>query len=157
MRHPDGDPPLWRVSLADIESDCAFSVFPGVDRTSVALSGGGFTLDVEGTGRLVAGQPYAVLGYPGDGATECRLTAGPARVLNIMVARGRARVLHDVRRVTEATVLTPAFGWMLAWCLEGALTIGAGETITVDQGAYTDRSLRVRGEAILVTVHFGAG
>ncbi len=123
----------------------------------MALSGGGFTLDVEGMGRLVADRPYAVLGYPGDGAAECRLAAGPARVLNIMVARGRARVLHDVQRVTGAKLLTPAFEWMLAWCLEGALAAGTGDAMTADQGVYTDGPLRVSGEAVLVVAQFGAG
>ncbi len=126
-----------------------------MDRTSVVLSGGGFTLDVEGMGRLVADQPHAVLEYPGDDATECRLVDGPARVLNIMVARGRARVRHEVQRVTGATLLTPESEWMLAWCLEGAVSAGVCDAVTVDQGVYTDQPLPVSGEAILAVVHLG--
>jgi uncharacterized protein len=154
--HPSGQAPLWRVSLAEIDTDCAFSLFPGVDRTSVALSGGGLTLDVEGKGRMVADRPYAALGYSGDSAARCSLTAGPVRVLNIMVARGRAQAVHHVRRLTAPTHLAPSMGWVFAWCLEGAMRTEAGGTIAADQGLYSDKVLQLSGDAMMLIVQFGA-
>ena len=36
-----GQPPRWRVSVADIDRDGPYSRFPGYDRVSVVLTGGG--------------------------------------------------------------------------------------------------------------------
>lgn len=86
----DGDAFACRVSIADIERDGAFSAWPGVDRTFVLLEGDGIVLAHEGAEvELVAlHEPYR---FPGDRACECRLVRGPARALNLMIRRERAR------------------------------------------------------------------
>ncbi|MFD0462192.1 HutD family protein [Microvirga aerilata] len=38
----------WRISMADVESDGPFSVFPDIDRTLIVVEGNGIELDVEG-------------------------------------------------------------------------------------------------------------
>ena len=77
----------WRVSIARIDGDGPFSLFPGIDRTLALLSGGPVTL----TGRdwqktLSPGSdPIA---FDGGDSVEA-LVAAPSTDLNVMSRRGR--------------------------------------------------------------------
>jgi len=79
-------PPRWRVSVADITSDGAYSRFPGVDRVSVVLSGAGVAL--RGDGVDIALLPGRAVAFAGDVALQSRLLDGAVRVLNLFVLRG---------------------------------------------------------------------
>ncbi|MEJ1976755.1 MAG: HutD family protein [Acetobacteraceae bacterium] len=152
LAYPDLEHPVCHVSLAEITADCAFSHFPGTDRISVPVSGDGFTLDVEGFGSLVADATHTALRYPGDRPTTCRLSGGPVRVLNVMIARGMATAEQSLVPLTARLRLDPASGSLLAWCLDGLMTTGSGETLTDDEGVYTDVPLVLQGKATLVVV-----
>lgn len=78
----------WRVSMASVASDGAFSIFPLVDRVIAVIEGEGIELRVgDATRRLTAtSAPYA---FPGDQPTFARLVAGPIQDLNVMTRRGR--------------------------------------------------------------------
>lgn len=94
-------PPRWRVSVADIDRDGPYSRFPGYDRVSVVLTGGGVELvadadadaadvaDVADAGRIRLA-PGVVTAFAGDAAFHSRLVKGPVRVLNLFVLRGAA-------------------------------------------------------------------
>jgi environmental stress-induced protein Ves len=89
----------WRISLAEIAADGAFSTFPGIDRVLTVIEGQGLMLDVDG--RLLALDAASPpLAFAGDAEVSARLTDGPIRDLNLMVRRGvwRART----RRLTVA-------------------------------------------------------
>ena len=92
----------WRVSMADVEADGAFSRFPGVDRTLVVVEGGGIELDVEGSSTLLD-RSAPKLSFPGDAPTTGRLLAGPIRDLNVMTRRGR--FMHRSRFVRSGVAL----------------------------------------------------
>ncbi len=51
----------WRVSMASVTIDGAFSAFPGVDRTLSILSGAGLRLAVDGRARdlTAASAPFS--------------------------------------------------------------------------------------------------
>ena len=92
----------WRLSMADVGSDGAFSPFPGIDRTLVLVEGDGLELDVEGVAhRLDRTSPK--LSFSGDDATTGRLVAGPIRDLNVMTRRGEFR--HRTRFVRSGVAL----------------------------------------------------
>ncbi|MEU1328775.1 HutD family protein [Streptomyces sp. NPDC005865] len=78
----------WRVSVADVAAEGAFSSFPGVDRVITVVEGAGMVLTVDGMERKVG--PLGPFAFPGDAATDCRPAAGPVRNANVMTRRGRA-------------------------------------------------------------------
>jgi environmental stress-induced protein Ves len=98
MRVPaDGDPFLWRVSVAHIDSSGPFSDFAGYSRSMVLLRGAGLTLkfgngeqrDLRRTGDSVE--------FDGAMPAHCDLLQGPCVDLNFMVSkslRADARVVH---------------------------------------------------------------
>lgn len=79
----DGGTTLWRISLADLDRDAPFSLFPGMDRLLVAL--GDLRLDVDGDAvRLDAGGQAR---FPGEARVSVALDR-PTRALNVMTRRG---------------------------------------------------------------------
>jgi hypothetical protein len=84
-------PPRWRVSVADIDRDGPYSRYPGYDRVSVVLSGGGVELveDVADAERITLA-PGVATAFAGDAAFKSHLLNGPVRVLNLFVLRGAA-------------------------------------------------------------------
>ncbi|TQN54855.1 HutD family protein [Agrobacterium tumefaciens] len=87
----------WRVSMAPVVSDGAFSAFEEIDRTLSILTGEGMVLSVEGMAPEVMGAASAPFSFPGDAATHAVLTQGRITDLNVMTRRGRFS--HRVRRV----------------------------------------------------------
>jgi environmental stress-induced protein Ves len=77
-----------RVSVADIECDGPFSLFPGVRRFFCVLQGAGVELTIDGAARRVTRDDAAVQ-FGGAATTSCRMLAGPTRDLNLMVREGR--------------------------------------------------------------------
>ena len=108
----------WRVSLADITADGAFSCFPGVDRISLLVDGGELALsEVSGPLRLRLARHQSAA-YPGEAALAAHISAGPLRCLNVMTQRGAATA--QLRRVSQATTL---HGPCVAVVLQGAFRI----------------------------------
>lgn len=82
---------LWRLSIADVASDGAFSDFPGIDRWIMVIEGKGMVLDIAGLSAQRLERLFEPLAFPGDAKTGCRLIDGPIRDFNLMVARSHAR------------------------------------------------------------------
>lgn len=85
----------WRISMAQVASDGAFSRFPGIDRTLAVLAGAGITLAFADGKSVVLtsdGPPYA---FDGACAVEGRLLAGPITDLNVMT-RGKHWQQHFI-------------------------------------------------------------
>ncbi|HHZ10702.1 MAG TPA: HutD family protein [Rhizobiales bacterium] len=78
----------WRISMARVEVDGPFSLFPGVDRTLVLLDGKALVLSVAGNGVHRLSRPYDIVAFPADVAASARLGAGPVTDLNVMTRRG---------------------------------------------------------------------
>jgi environmental stress-induced protein Ves len=100
----DGAQFLWRVSLATIKGSGPFSVFPGIDRSIVALKGNAVQLIVDGnpSTKLVAlGTPFSFLG---EAIVEAVNDGGETTDLNIMTLRDHAT--HVMKRLDLATVKT---------------------------------------------------
>jgi environmental stress-induced protein Ves len=118
--HPSGAVPdgfAWRVSIAKIDRDGAFSHFPGIDRTIVLLEGAGMRLT--GGGRDVdLRTPFAPHSFAGDDAIDCALVAGSIRDFNAMFRRGRAQGSVAVVRDGGAEIARTDF--LLAYAAKGA-------------------------------------
>jgi hypothetical protein len=122
---------LWQVGATEIGADCPFSDLPGLDRQFMVIAGVGVELtskDAE-TGaawherieRLQA--PYA---FRGNWSTQCRLLAGPVRVLNVITRRKRCAAAVDFADATEIagaageTLIAVDLASLDAWRLDGA-------------------------------------
>jgi environmental stress-induced protein Ves len=100
----------WRVSLATIEKDGAFSLFPGVDRTLALVEGHGMTLDIDGDPILITdGDP--VVAFDGSSQVNAKLSRGGSTDFNVMTRSercyhtfGRRRLSGDSTFVARADV-----------------------------------------------------
>lgn len=96
VRVPDTEAWNWRLSIAEIERDAAFSAFPGVDRELVLLRGNGLRL-VFDDGRIVELMPpHERLRFAGEDALTGELVDGVTHDFNLMWRRDRVRteLLH---------------------------------------------------------------
>jgi hypothetical protein len=104
--HPEGaglDAFDWRLSIADVGVDGPFSIFPGIDRTLIVMTGAGIELFGEqGSQRLDAASP--MLAFAGDVAITGRLINGPIRDFNVMTRRDA--YTHEVTRQGPGSVAT---------------------------------------------------
>jgi environmental stress-induced protein Ves len=87
---PDGGDFDWRISIADIEQDTAFSRFDGIDRSLLLIEGNGLELFFEGnTPDALLRERGRIVRFAGETAARCRLIDGPTRDFNVMTRRGR--------------------------------------------------------------------
>jgi environmental stress-induced protein Ves len=141
---------LWRVSLADIEQDRPFSDFPGIDRVFAVVDGAG--VDLKFIDGWLPVPRDTVLHFPGEAAPDCRLHAGPAKALNVLLTRGRAR--GDMLIVTSAVAVPPppAGGTLMLVPFDGTWEHG-GVPVTITEASYGDAPITAgRGRAAVITV-----
>jgi environmental stress-induced protein Ves len=100
----------WRVSLATIAEDGAFSRFPGVDRTLALVDGHGMTLQIDGEPTLIS-DAEPVIAFDGSSEVQARLNRGPTLDFNVMSRSercwhqfGRRRLSGDSTFVARAEV-----------------------------------------------------
>ncbi|MEO8461440.1 MAG: HutD family protein [Dokdonella sp.] len=99
----------WRISIAEIEQDGPFSVFPGIDRELLLLNGNGIELAIDDQSPLRLDRPLQAVRFTGEQRVHCRLIDGPTRDFNVMVRRSafkanvRARRLENLQPITLAS------------------------------------------------------
>ncbi|MBS1032133.1 HutD family protein [Gluconobacter cerinus] len=126
----------WRLSVAEITQDGAFSRFPGISRQIALLTGQGVRLRLsDGTEREV-GRVGEILTFSGDLDVEAILVDGPVQVVNLMHPADRPCRMEAVRggdassfEVSAARAVVVARG---CWVFEGA----SGQPRTCVAGAY---------------------
>jgi environmental stress-induced protein Ves len=93
---PESSNWAFRISVADIEADGAFSIFPGVQRWFAVLEGAGVELTIDGFPKRLT-RNAAPLRFSGASVTTCRLLDGPTLDLNLMLrdAPGRIQAVAD--------------------------------------------------------------
>ncbi len=117
----DGKPFDWRVSLAEIETSCEFSRFPGYDRSILLSEGAGMELSFDSAPPQRIEQRYQPFNFTGEWQTYCRLLDGPVRDFNIMSARNK--FVHTCEVMTSPSSIR----WkshseiLLVYCLDGSL------------------------------------
>ena len=87
----------WRVSMARIDGDGAFSIFPQTDRTLTVLRGAGLHLSVADSAPVELTRDSEPLAFSGDVAVDATLLGGAVTDLNVMTRRERSK--HTMRRV----------------------------------------------------------
>jgi environmental stress-induced protein Ves len=79
------DPAGWRLSVADLEVDAAFSDFKGFDRIFLPLVD--VILHIDGVRRPVP--RLTPISFPGEASVAVELVAGAGRAVNLMTVRGQ--------------------------------------------------------------------
>jgi environmental stress-induced protein Ves len=153
----------WRLSIAEVDNDCAFSAFPGCDRVLMLLSGNGMELQFDdGTAETVA-PPHGRVAFAGERGVQCRLLDGPTTDFNVIVRRDRCTMQVYHRPLVGSMVFFAEAGVLWAIHLiagrasiksaDKSVALNAGDTVLLDAGAgdAAERSiLDGGGDAILV-------
>lgn len=113
---------LWRVSIATITQDGAFSDFPGIDRMLMPLGEAGLTLEVDGARRHAA--RHTVVEFAGESAVAAVAVREPGQDLNLMVDRAHAEGALSHIAVDGREQVGMPDSLVLAVCLGGRLTCG---------------------------------
>jgi environmental stress-induced protein Ves len=152
----------WRVSLATIAADGAFSEFPGVERTLALVDGHGMTLEIDGeTVLLSKSDPVAV--FDGESRVVAKLNRGPSTDFNVMTRLdrcyhqfGRRALSGESRFVARApvTVLFLAEGDSLELCSDHQrINMVRYDAVLLDQG--TTWTLQAgQGTIFIADIHY---
>lgn len=150
----------WRVSIAEIESDGAFSAYPGYDRHIALLEGVGMDLRFDGDETLRLDQRLRFVPFAGEAAVFGKLLSGPVRDFNVMTRRDRyrAEILH--RPLVGPMLFVPdGAAWFVyvaggrAECRSGAAlsALGAGDSLLLEPDrAGGNVVLNGGGEVVLI-------
>ncbi|BCW69061.1 HutD family protein [Arthrobacter sp. NicSoilB8] len=85
----------WRISVADIVQDAAFSTFDDADRQFLVATPSALILDVAGAERAVCqGRPVA---FSGEDEVAVKVVTGPTSVINLITRRSACSGAIDVQ------------------------------------------------------------
>jgi len=153
----------WRLSIAEIESDAEFSVFPGIDRELVLLSGNGLRLRFADGETRELQPPHDRLRFAGERAVAGELIDGRTHDFNLMWRRDRVQAQLWHRPLVGPMVIfaEPGTTWAAhlisghaRFADDSALPpLQAGDTAVFAAGMHRLRHvLDGGGEALLVRV-----
>jgi environmental stress-induced protein Ves len=152
MRVPaGGDPFLWRVSVAHIDSSGPFSDFAGYSRNMVLLRGAGLTLKFGNGEQRVLQKIGDSAAFDGAMPTQCELLQGPCVDLNFMASKSLRADARIVRLDQGPTALS-APDSALIFSLEAPLSLDgdagdAGDAVRLepwDLAVFSQGTVRLR-------------
>lgn len=168
VRVPDSDTWDWRLSIAEIERDAAFSSFPGIDRELVLLRGNGLRLRFD-DGRVVdLMPPHDRVRFAGENAVMGELIDGTTHDFNLMWRRGRVHteLLHRPLVGPMLFFTEPGVHWVVHLIAGQAMfdadhglgPLWCGDTaILVPGDGRTRYTLEGGGELLAIRIEDGAG
>ena len=124
---------LWRVSLAEVEANGPFSIYPGLTRILTVVSGSGMELATPAG--LIVALPLSPVRFAGALPVMGRLLGGPVRDLNLMLRGGCYRGQVMLLGETDE----PSAGLRLLNVVSGQAFIGgeivaSGDTVIAPEG-----------------------
>lgn len=163
LRVPEREEWQWRLSIAEIDADAPFSVFPGVERELVLLSGNGLRLRFDDGDTHELLPPHDRLRFAGERAAFGELIDGPTRDFNLMWQRDAvdAQLWHRplVGRMvvfvgaTETWAVHVMTGQARFADNSGLGTVAAGDTaMLASSGARSRFVLEGSGQLLLIRV-----
>lgn len=152
----------WRLSIAEIEQDAPFSMFPGVDRELVLLQGQGLRLRFEDGAEYLLEPPFQRLRFAGERGVVGELTDGRTEDFNLMWRRDRVATCLLHRPLVGAMVLfvDPGQTWVVHLLAGQArmsgtagFEVSAGDTVLLRASDQRQRHvLDGGGEALLIRI-----
>jgi environmental stress-induced protein Ves len=146
----------WRLSIATVEADLAFSSFPGMDRQLMALSQRGLDLDIDGKRRSLA--QWEIASFTGEAVVSSVAVTVPTLDLNLMVDRNRHTGTLDASVVCGATEFTSPTGTtMFVVVLDGAISVG-DRTVSIHDALRVEpaHTYEARGDATVAIARISA-
>ena len=154
----------WRLSIAEIEQDAAFSSFPGIERELVLLSGNGLRLRFDDGQVHELLPPHDKLRFAGERGVVGELVDGPTQDFNLMWRREAvdAQLWHRPLVGPMVIFADPGHTWAIHLLAgqarfaddSGLPTLAAGDTALLSAG---DQRLRHvvdgGGEALVIHLH----
>lgn len=134
----------WRLSIAEVDSDCAFSAFPGCDRVLMLLSGNGMELAFDDGDVSRVEPPHGRTAFAGERSLQCRLLDGATTDFNAMARRDRCSMQVFLRPLVGTMVFFAEAG--VTWAIhliggraaiktaDDAVNLNAGDTVLLDAG-----------------------
>ncbi|MFZ5618563.1 MAG: HutD family protein [Pseudomonadota bacterium] len=142
---------IWRLSVADVEQNGPFSIFPGAARILTVIEGAGLRLRQSDS--VIDAPAFLPVHFRGDVPTECDLVSGPVRDFNL---------IYDPERVAMSVVRLDVGARMIKGEPVGLLPLGAYCTVAgfghVPLGSFLrlgesqSAEVSVEGSALLVTI-----
>lgn len=127
--------PDWRVSVAEVVEDGAFSIFDGYRRCAMVLSGKGATLLSQGEPSIVL-PPFTPVWFDGETPLVAELLSGPISVLNVMHRRNICSAKVDATD-TFQEVGSALFKLVLAPYIWSQCRVsGGGKTVSISAGEF---------------------
>lgn len=155
----------WRLSVAEIDRDAPFSLFPGVERELVLLSGDGLRLRFDDGRAHTLEPPHGRIRFAGEQPVRGELVDGPTRDFNLMWRRGRVAVQLWHRPLVGPMVVfvDPGSTWVVYLLAGAARLASAGPAATATMamgdtallradGLRTRHLLEGGGEALLIRI-----
>ena len=143
-----GEDFAWRLSLADIERDDEFSLYPGYRRALVLVAGVSLHLRYRGHGECILDTKTRATRFQGEWETHCAVPQGRCTDLSLIV-----RSLPDSRpaivRAPRILRLESSARVALAEGLYGALFVLEGSVAIAESGRGRPRTVRTRDTLLL--------
>ena len=154
----------WRLSIAEVDKDGAFSAFDGIERELVLLTGQGMHLHFDDGETVTLRPPHDRHRFIGERALHAELISGPTQDFNLMWRRERidATVLHRPLVGSMLFFAEPGVRWA-AYVISGRamfkdqllpMALEQGDTAIIEP--HPDRANRVilegGGELLLVRI-----
>lgn len=153
----------WRISIAKVDNDGAFSDFSGLRRILVLLEGQGIELCHDDTTRDRLVRPLDFAEFDGGSRTVGTLISGPITDFNVMSRVGRVRAAVDVHtHNAELALPSTELGFVYCALEDAEICDAAGGIVSTLQSGHLLRgspsvahgfTMRGRG---LIAVEFSA-
>jgi environmental stress-induced protein Ves len=144
-----GEDFAWRLSLADVESDGAFSAYPGYRRALVLVAGERLHLRFRGHGSRMLDPVHRGARFEGDWETHCAIPRGRCTDLSLIVHKGSSVRSGSVVRSPKVMRVRSAGRTVLAADLQGALFVIAGSVAVSEPIRARPHTLRARDTLLL--------
>lgn len=134
--------PLWRVSLAEIDRDGAFSTFPGLARIHCIVAGAGLVLLGADSLRMEA-KPQIPLMFDGSLELQAQLRGGPCRAFNLIY--DPAAFQAEMQICSTGEYLIPN-GPLVVFVLTGRASVfmdGQEQQLLVGDGLHGNAAARI--------------
>ena len=150
----------WRISIAEIERDGAFSTFPHYERYIALLDGIGMELHFDAAPSVRLDRRLQFFRFAGEWQTDGRLLSGPVRDFNVIVRRDaiRAEVWHRPLVGPMVFLAMPDTNWFVYVVAgtamiknrEGSPTLDAGDCLLLESDASSDNIVLTGGGDVLI-------
>jgi uncharacterized protein len=125
----------WRFAKARIDRDVPFSIYPGIDRVFMQISGNGLDLEFDGGHVLQVHESNVPHTFACDVPLNCKLLDGPCFDLNLFTARGVYEAQASVLKLNGMESIDLVGVEAVFFALEGSVVLsGQGGAVQLQTG-----------------------